>query len=146
MATEPQQSIVPPTQQRGGTAPDEQEIARKGEWASHAEQGIVPAEQGGSDAPQEMLGDDPQLGGAVLGQTTGSEEPATQDGIDPSAGDNADATTFDGPDATTPGGIDTSAFSGADNTTPDREEETFEPPQESAAMQAVRDYTASKAA
>ena len=43
--------------------------------------GIVPAEQGGSDAPRELLDDDPQLGSDVLG-----------------AGDRADAVTDGGPD------------------------------------------------
>ena len=45
-----------------------------------------------SDAPEELLGDDPELGSAVLGQTTGSDEPATEDGIDRAGGENADAT------------------------------------------------------
>jgi len=35
---------------------------------------------GGSDAPREMLEDDPQLTSSVLGETTGSEEPATSEG------------------------------------------------------------------
>ena len=43
-----------------------------------------------------MLGDDPQLGGSVLGKTTGSDEPATEDGVDLSAGDQADATSDGG--------------------------------------------------
>jgi hypothetical protein len=58
----------------------------------------VPAELGGSDAPREMLSEDPELGSAVLGRTTGSDEPATDDGIDLSGGDNADATSDGGPD------------------------------------------------
>jgi hypothetical protein len=45
-----------------------------------------------------MLGEDPQLGSEVLGETTGSDEPATEDGIDPSGGDAADATADGGPD------------------------------------------------
>ena len=58
----------------------------------------MPAELGGSDAPRQMLDDDPELGSSVLGSTTGSDEPATEGGIDPSAGDQADATTDGGPD------------------------------------------------
>jgi hypothetical protein len=42
---------------------------------------------GGSDAAEELLGDDPELGSAVLGVTIGSGEPATEDGVDPSGGD-----------------------------------------------------------
>jgi hypothetical protein len=87
----------PPSEQRGGTTPDEAEIREKGPWAETAAEGIVPAELGGSDAPREMLAEDPQLGSPVLGETTGSEEPATESGIDPSAGDEADATSDAGP-------------------------------------------------
>ena len=68
----------------------------KGEWARTAEDGIVPAELGGSDAPPELLDEDPELGSAVLGETTGSDVPATADGVDLSAGDNADAVTDGG--------------------------------------------------
>ncbi len=87
-----------PSEQRGGTTPDEAEAREKGEWAETADEGIVPADLGGSDAPREMLADDPELGSSVLGQTTGSDEPATESGIDLSAGDGADATTDGGPD------------------------------------------------
>jgi hypothetical protein len=59
---------------------------------------MVPAELGGSDAPTEMLAEDPELGSAVLGRTTGSEQPATEDGIDPAGGDDADATSDGGPE------------------------------------------------
>jgi len=45
-----------------------------------------------------MLGEDPELGSAVLGVTTGSDKPATEDGIDPAGGDDADATSDGGPD------------------------------------------------
>ncbi len=68
-----------PSEQRGGTTPDDAELREKGPWAETAVQGIVPAELGGTDAP-------------VLGETTGSDAPATESGIDPSGGDNADAT------------------------------------------------------
>jgi hypothetical protein len=87
-----------PSEQRGGTTPGDAEAREKGEWASTAQDGIVPAELGGSDAPREMLAEDPELGSSVLGQTTGSDEPATEDGIDLSAGDEADAVTDGGPD------------------------------------------------
>jgi hypothetical protein len=88
----------PPSEQRGGTTPDEAEIREKGPWAETAAEGIVPAELGGSDAPREILAEDPQLGSPVLGETTDSEEPATESGIDPSAGDEADATSDGGPE------------------------------------------------
>jgi hypothetical protein len=90
---------VRPSEQRGGTTPDEAEAREKGEWAGIAADGIVPADLGGSDAPRELLPDDPQLGSSVLGETTGSDEPATEDGVDLSGGDNADATTDGGPQA-----------------------------------------------
>jgi hypothetical protein len=94
----PDQESVKPSEQRGGTTPDETEAREKGLWAATASEGIVPAELGGSDAPREMLGEDPELGSAVLGVTTGSDEPATEDGIDPAGGDDADATSDGGPD------------------------------------------------
>jgi hypothetical protein len=69
MATDPEQSIVPPSQSRGGgNAPDDDEVARKGDWAGHAAEGIVPA------------------------------PPADQSGVDPSAGDDAGAATNGGAD------------------------------------------------
>jgi len=93
-----EQGPVKPTEQRGGSTPDEAEVREKGQWAGTAAEGIVPAELGGSDAPPEMLSEDPELGSSVLGQTTGSDEPTTEDGIDPDGGDNADATSDGGPD------------------------------------------------
>jgi hypothetical protein len=93
-----EQGPVKPSEQRGGTTPDEAEAREKGLWAATAEEGIVPAELGGSDAPRELLADDPELGSAVLGRTTGSDEPATEDGVDMSGGDDADATSDGGPD------------------------------------------------
>jgi hypothetical protein len=86
-----------PSEQRGGSTPDEEEAREKGDWAAKADEGVVPAELGGSDAPREMLDDDPELGSEALGRTTGSDEPATEEGIDESAGDEADATTDGGP-------------------------------------------------
>jgi hypothetical protein len=87
-----------PSEQRGGTTPDETEAREKGQWAETADEGLVPADLGGSDAPREMLEEDPELGSSVLGQTTGSSEPATEGGVDPSGGDNSDALTDGGPD------------------------------------------------
>ena len=97
-ASDAERGSVKPTEQRGGTNPDEAEAREKGEWAGKADEGVVPAELGGSDAPREMLAEDPELRSSVLGQTTGSDEPATESGIDLSAGDNADAVTDGGPD------------------------------------------------
>src|SRR4051794_6385335 len=85
-----------PTEQRGGTTPDEGELERKGEWAERAADGVVPAELGGADAPPEELAEDPELGSDVLGQAPASDAPATDGGIDATAGDNADATTDGG--------------------------------------------------
>jgi hypothetical protein len=82
---------VKPSEQRGGTNPGEAELRAKGEWVENAAEGIVPAELGGSDAPDSPLHDDPEYSDAALGRTTGSDAPATQAGIDPAAGDSADA-------------------------------------------------------
>src|SRR4051812_46268393 len=96
-----------PSEQRGGTVPGEQEAREKGPWGGTAGEGIVPAELGGSDAPQEMLSDeDPGYSDAALGRTTGSNEPATEGGIDPAAGDAADATADGGPDLPETGEVD----------------------------------------
>ena len=72
-----------PSEQRGGTTPGDAEIRDKGAWAETAAEGIVPAELGGSDAPREMLAEDPELGSEALGETTGSDEPATDTGDRP---------------------------------------------------------------
>jgi hypothetical protein len=87
-----------PSEQRGGTTPGQTEVGEKGPWAARAQDGIVPAELGGSDAPREILDEDPEMKSSVLGRTTGSDEPATEGGIDTSSGDNADAATDGGPD------------------------------------------------
>ncbi|HWC87417.1 MAG TPA: hypothetical protein VG388_12830 [Solirubrobacteraceae bacterium] len=113
MATDPEQSIVPPSEMRGGTTPDAEESARKGDWAGQAGKGIVPPEQGGADAPREMLAEDPELESSVLGQTTGSDEPATESGIDLSAGDNADATSHGGPNLPDEPGVEPDMKDGA---------------------------------
>jgi hypothetical protein len=93
-----QHDQVKPSEQRGGAALHDKEAREKGGWAATAGDGIVPAELGGSDAPREMLADDPQLGSAVLGVTTGSDEPATETGVERSGGDKSDAVTDGGPD------------------------------------------------
>ncbi|MGI8412082.1 MAG: hypothetical protein ACR2LV_04555 [Solirubrobacteraceae bacterium] len=87
-----------PTEQRGGSTPDETEAREKGAWAQTADEGIVPALLGGSDAPREMLDEDPDLSSSVLGETTGSPEPATESGVQRSGGDRADATSDGGPE------------------------------------------------
>jgi len=92
-----EQGAEKPSEQRGGTTPDEKEAAEKGGWGGTAGEGVVPAELGGSDAPREMLDEDPELESSVLGRTTGSDEPATEEGIDLSAGDDADAAADAGP-------------------------------------------------
>ena len=97
-SSQPDEGPVKPSEQRGGSTPGETETREKGSWAATASEGLIPAELGGSAAPREMLGEDPELGSAVLGVTTGSDEPATDDGVDPSGGDNADATSDGGPD------------------------------------------------
>src|SRR3954462_6517086 len=90
-----------PSEQRGGTTPDEAEAREKGGWGATAGEGVVPDELGGSDAPREMLADDPELESSVLGRPAESDEPATDEGIDAAAGDRADAVTDGGPDVPT---------------------------------------------
>jgi hypothetical protein len=94
---------VKPSEQRGGTTPGDDEARAKGEWAATAQDGIIPAELGGSDAPPQMLDGDPDLGAAVLGETTASDEPATDTGVDATGGQHADAVT-DGGAAPAPAG------------------------------------------
>ncbi|HEY8763363.1 MAG TPA: hypothetical protein VIM18_04170 [Solirubrobacteraceae bacterium] len=91
--TDDQRDAVKPTEQRGGSTPSEDEAREKGPWAARANEGVVPAELGGSDAPPELQAEDPELGSSVLGTTTGSDEPATESGVDLSGGDQADATS-----------------------------------------------------
>src|SRR4051812_34642675 len=87
-----------PSEQRGGTNVGSEEAREKGGWVENAAEGVVPAELGGSDAPDAKKGGvvEPEYSDAALGRTTGSDEPATSEGIDLSAGDNADATTDGG--------------------------------------------------
>lgn len=103
-ASDDRRASVRPSEQRGGNVPGEQEAREKGQWAAKAQDGVVPAELGGSDASEELLPEDPELGSSVLGVTTGSDEPATEDGVDLSRGDNADATSDGGPE--TPAGAE----------------------------------------
>lgn len=102
-ANDQDRNPVKPSEQRGGDTPSAQEAEEKGSWAATADEGLVPAELGGSDAPREMLADDPQLGSSVLGETTGSDEPATETGVGLSGGENADATTDGGAADSAPG-------------------------------------------
>lgn len=99
-----QQDVVPPTERSGGSAPSDDEAREKGPWAARAGEGVVPGHLDGSDAPDEMLAPEPELGDPVLGRSTGSQEPATEAGVDLSAGDNADATSDGGPE--TPAGVE----------------------------------------
>ena len=87
-----------PTEQRGGSVLGDDEAREKGPWAAKAQDGIVPAELGGSDAPADLLPEDPELGTAVLGRPARTQDPATETGVDPHGGDHADATTDGGPD------------------------------------------------
>ena len=85
-----------PSERRGGAPAGDDEVVEKGPWAETAQEGIVPAELGGSDAPPELRPEDPELGSAVLGREAESDEPATEAGIDAAAGDRADAVTDGG--------------------------------------------------
>jgi hypothetical protein len=96
--SEPRDDAATPTERRIGSTPGEQEAREKGPWAAHARDGVVPAELGGSDAPAELLPEDPELGSAALGRAARSEAPATEDGVDPHGGDRADATADGGPE------------------------------------------------
>jgi hypothetical protein len=87
-----------PTEQRGGAPTGEREAREKGSWAAHAREGVVPAELGGSDAPEEQLPEDPELRSEVTGGPARSQAPATETGLDPHGGDQADATTHGGPE------------------------------------------------
>ncbi len=87
-----------PSEQRGGTTPDEKEAREKGEWGGTAGEGIVPAELGGSDAPREMLAEDPELDSSVLGRTPARTSRPPRRAWTSSAGDDADATSDGGPD------------------------------------------------
>jgi hypothetical protein len=84
----------PPSERRIANKPGDAEAREKGEWASTAQEGIVPAEQGGSDAPSDLQGADPELSSEVTGRP-GTKEASE---IDLTAGDRADAVTDGGPD------------------------------------------------
>ena len=49
-SSDPDHETIKPSEQRGGTTPNETEAREKGMWARTASEGIVPAELGGSDA------------------------------------------------------------------------------------------------
>jgi hypothetical protein len=98
MASNDEDRDAVPTEQRGGSALRDDEAREKGPWAATAQDGIVPAELGGSDAPADLLPDDPELGTAVLGRPARTQDPATETGVDPHGGDHADATSDGGPD------------------------------------------------
>ena len=105
MDADDQRSSVDPSEQRGGTTPGEQEAAEKGPWAAKAAEGVVPAELGGSDAPREMLDDDPELGSSVLGATTGLRRAGHRGAASiRDRGRSADATTDGGPEV--PSGVE----------------------------------------
>jgi hypothetical protein len=93
---------VKPSEQRGGTTPDEAEAQEKGPWAATADERIVPAELGGPDAPRELLGDDPTAWerSSRLDNRLGG----TEVGVDRSGGDHAGATTDGGPEL--PAGVE----------------------------------------
>ena len=97
-----ERDAMKPTEQRGGSILEDNEAREKGPWAATAQDGIVPADLGGSDAPADLLPEDPELGTAVLGRRARSEHPATR--VDPHGGDHADATTDGGPDV--PDGVE----------------------------------------
>ena len=90
----------PPSEQRIANKPGDEEAREKGEWAATAQEGIVPASQGGSDADADLQGPDPELGSEVTGRPAGEE--ASE--IDLSAGDRADAVTDGGPEV--PDGVE----------------------------------------
>jgi hypothetical protein len=95
---------VKPTEQRGGSVVGDDEAREKGPWAATARDGVVPAELGGSDAPSDLLPEDPELGSSVLGRPVHAEDSATETRVDPHGGDHADATTDGGPDV--PDGVE----------------------------------------
>ncbi|HWH12867.1 MAG TPA: hypothetical protein VG165_17230 [Solirubrobacteraceae bacterium] len=91
-------SQIAPTEGRGGAVPSGSEIDEKGEAAEVAVDGIVPAELGGSDAPDALhQAPDPELTSDVLGgYASDPDVTATDGGVDLSGGDNADATANGG--------------------------------------------------
>jgi hypothetical protein len=93
-----------PTQQRGGSVPGEAEARRKGPWAATSREGVVPAELGGSEAPPDLLPEDPELGKSVLGRPARTDGPATDTGVDRRGGDHADAASDGGPEV--PDGVE----------------------------------------
>ena len=99
-----EQHGLDPTEQRGGAVTGDEEAQEKGPWAARAQEGVVPPDLGGSDAREEVLPDDPELGSDATGRAAQSEAPATGAGIDRGQGDSADATEQGGPE--TPAGAE----------------------------------------
>ena len=96
-----EQDRTAPSEQRGGSTPDDARRRARGPWQATAQDGLVPAELGGSDAPPEDARRRSRSSAAgCSGATTGSDEPATETGVDLTAGDSADAVTDGGPDPT----------------------------------------------
>jgi hypothetical protein len=92
----------PPSEQRIANKPDDEEAREKGEWAASAQEGVVPASEGGSDAPESMLDADPELGSEVTGRGAESGEEALP--IAPEGGAGADAVTDGG--SSVPDGVE----------------------------------------
>jgi hypothetical protein len=90
-------STIAPSEGQGGAVPSGSEFADKGEAAAVAAGGLVPAELGGTDAPDDLKGTDPELGSAVLAGGFASDPDVTATGgVDLTLGDNADATSNGG--------------------------------------------------
>ena len=98
MSSEQPRDVPTPGERQGGEPLGDAEAREKGPWAERADEGIVPAPLGQSDAEPAPV-EEGELGGSVVGVTTGSDEPATEDGVDLHGGDNADATTDGGPNS-----------------------------------------------
>ena len=86
MNSERSRDVPTDGERQGGRPLGDAEARKKGPWAGRADQGIAPAQPGGSDDGREPV-EEGELGGSVVGVTTGSEEPATEDGQDLSPGD-----------------------------------------------------------
>src|ERR1700735_1917001 len=96
MNSEQPRDVPTAGERQGGKPLGDAEAQQKGPWAEHADEGIVPAGLGRSDA-ESADAEGGERGASVVGVTPGSDEPATEDGVDLSGGDNADATTDGGP-------------------------------------------------
>lgn len=91
-------SQIAPTEGRGGAVPEGSEYQDKGGAAQVAHDGIVPAELGGADAPEDLQPPEPELQNDVTGGFASDPNvTATEGGVDLTLGDNADATSMGGP-------------------------------------------------